>query len=134
MLGQVPKHESTNGLEDRQQSYMYTAFLRHMELQQAVNRAIVFEGLFFDLIQQVEAVHRMNEVCERSDVFHFVALQMPDEVPADVFGQGLVFWQEFLHAVFAEVALPLMVEFENGLCRLGFRDGHQLYISDFQFV
>src|SRR5690606_3303777 len=94
-------------------------FIRDANLQQAVDTAIVLLALLVDLLQQLEAVYAVYQRNERRDVFHLVALQVAYHVPLDVFRQLLVFFDQFLHDVFAEDALAGVVGFldvAGGLC------------------
>ena len=51
----------------------------------------------------------MDEVYPGGDVFDLIGLQVPDEVPADVFGHLFVFFNHLLHPVFAEIPLAFIV-------------------------
>jgi hypothetical protein len=42
----------------------------------------------------------VNHLDKRRNVFHFIALQVPDMMPLDVFGQCFVFGGQFLDPVF----------------------------------
>ena len=56
-------------------------FFSHVELQEAGNDAIGFQGLFVDLVEQSWRVGRMDKTDEGRNVFDFVRLQVADEMP-----------------------------------------------------
>ena len=55
--------------------------------------------LTVDFLQQTKPIDGVNKFHLVDDIFHLVGLQLSDKMPADV---GRVFFQKFLHAVFAE--------------------------------
>ena len=103
-------------------------FLGNVYLHQDGDDASKASGLLVDLAKQVVAIDGMNEADERGDVLHFVGLQVPNEVPFDVLGQGFVLLHHFLHMTFAEDALSCIVGFLYHLCWMILADGHE---SDF---
>jgi hypothetical protein len=47
----------------------------------------------------------VDKVHKRGYVFHFVALEVPDKMPADIFWQRLCFFGKFLDVVLAKISL-----------------------------
>ena len=61
--------------------------LGDMQFQQHVDNAIVLGGLLVDLLQELEAIHRIDHADVGRNVFHLISLQMTDEMPLNVVGQ-----------------------------------------------
>lgn len=85
-------------------------FAGDVYLEQAILDELFAGGAFTHFAQQFEAVYGVDERCFADHVFDFVALQVPDEVPLDVFGQQGSLVPQFLGAIFAEDALAGLVE------------------------
>jgi len=73
----------------------------------------------------------MNQRYKRGNNFDFDVLEVPDEVPLDVLGHRLVFFQHFLRPVFAEIALILLVHQQDSIHRLGFGNGNEQRLPGF---
>ena len=67
---------------------VFAVFFGDMDFQQAGNHAVAFGGLFVDFGQQLVGVYRMNHGDVGRNVLHLVGLQVADEMPLDVGGQG----------------------------------------------
>ena len=101
-----------------------------MHLQQDTHLALDLLRLAVDGLQQAEAIDRMDEVHKRYNLLDLVGLQMADEMPADVFGQGFVLRQQLLYAALAKIAFPCLVGLDDGLVGVELADanhGHTLW-------
>lgn len=65
-----------------------------------------FGSLFIDFNQQFIRVYGMYHSYIRGHVFDFVCLQVADEMPFNVFGQGFIFLSHFLHVALTEIRWP----------------------------
>ena len=84
-------------------------FFGDVDLEEAVDDAVVFGGLFVDLLEQAEAVNCVDHGDEGGDVFYFVGLEVANEMPFDVGREEGLFFDEFLNVVFAEEAMAGVV-------------------------
>ena len=80
-----------------------------MNLQQARNLPADALSLPTYFLQETRRINCVNEVDIWHDVLHFVRLQVSDEVPLNVIGQGSTLGLQFLHVTFAEDSLPAIV-------------------------
>ena len=101
--------------------------LGDVDLQEDFERPAALGRLALDRLGQPRAVDRMDQRDERGDVFDLVGLQVADQVPLDVLGQGFVFFAQFLRAALAENAVAGVVGRADRLRRVGFRHGDQLH-------
>ena len=99
-----------------------------VQLQQAVDGFSGFGSLLVHFGQQLVGVYAMNQRYVRNDIFYFVCLQMPDEMPFYVFGQTFVFGSHFLHLTFSEHTLAGTIRFFYRLVGVKFGNSHQPYL------
>ena len=102
-------------------------FAGDVDLQEDIDRAPRLGTLLIHLGQEAEGVDAVDEGDVGSDVLHLVGLQVSDEVPPDIFGQGFVFEAHFLHLALAEDALACPVGLQDGFIGMKLADGHQLH-------
>ena len=103
-------------------------FPGNVQLQQAVDSFFGFGSLLVHFGQQLVGVYAMNQRYVRNDIFYFVCLQMPDEMPFYVFGQTFVFGSHFLHLTFSEHTLAGTIRFFYRLVGVKFGNSHQPYL------
>lgn len=84
-----------------------------------------FGSLFIDFNQQFIRVYGMYHSYIRGHVFDFVCLQVADEMPFNVFGQGFIFLSHFLHVALTENTLAGSIRFFQRLVGMEFGYGYQ---------
>jgi hypothetical protein len=67
----------------------------------------------------------VNQGYKGGDEFDFIALEMTDHMPQNIFWKNFVFGRHFLDFVFAEKSLTGLVSFEQFFGRLGLANGNQ---------
>ena len=78
--------------------------------------------MFMQILRQFYRIHRVNQAKAAGHKLSLVALQMPDEVPAQrQGGEGLLLGKHLLHVIFAEINLPQGVGHGHRLGGVGFR-------------
>ena len=100
-------------------------FLGDMQFQQHLHHAVVLGSLLVNLLQELQAIHRLNHGDIRSNVLHLVGLQMTDEMPLDILRQGSHLLGEFLLMALAKDALPLGISRLNKLVGMKLADGYK---------
>ena len=100
-------------------------FLGNMQFQQHLHHAVVLGSLLINLLQELQAIHRLNHGDIRSNILHLVSLQMTDEMPLDIFRQGSHLLGKFLLMALAKDALPLGVRRLNKLVGMKLADGYK---------
>jgi hypothetical protein len=74
----------------------------------------------------------MHHADERGDVFDFVRLEVPDEMPFDILRQLGLFFEERLCAVLPEYLVAGMVDFPDGIHANRLCHGDQFHmVGDF---
>ena len=80
-----------------------------VELQQAVDNAVVAGGLLVQLAQQAAAVEALHGMHEGRYLPGLVGLEVADEVPLHVGGQLGLLGHHFLHPVLAKQPRPGLI-------------------------
>lgn len=80
-----------------------------MELEEAVDDAVVLGGFLVYGLQQREGVDAVDERDVGDNVLDFIGLEVSDEMPLDVLGELGMLVAHFEGFVFAEEALPKVV-------------------------
>ena len=111
-------------------------FLCHMQLQKHIDARVTESclalttetySLALHFVEQTLRVNRLDKAHVRGNVLHLVGLQMPDEVPLDVVGQGGNLDLELVLTTFAEDALPGIVCLLQSLYGVELAHSHQRY-------
>ena len=104
---------------------MLGLFTREIHLDEQVQSPPRRQRCVVQLFDQPGVVDRMHDV-EAAGLFHFVRLEMADQVPPDLKVRGLVhLLTRFLDLVFAEVDLAGLGGGTHVLGREGFGDGDE---------
>src|SRR5690606_17156043 len=83
--------------------------IRNVNLNQAVNNPLVLFPLLVNFLEKLQAIHRMDQADEGSDIFYFIRLQVPEQVPFNIMRKLLVLFYQFLHLILPENSLSSLV-------------------------
>ena len=98
-----------------------------MQFQQDLDDPSALLCLTVNLPQELHGVNSLDHRYIRSDVLHFVRLQMTDEMPLDILRQRLVLQTQFLFVTLTENALSLLVGGLNILIGVILGNCHKAY-------
>ena len=82
------------------------------------------EGIDVDVAQRI---HRMNQCCFVCNIFYFIPLQVPDQMPFEIFRKFFVFGAKFLYLIFSEDRLSCIHRLPNHGNRFCLTDCDQNY-------
>ena len=106
---------------------VFAVFRRGVHFDEDRHNDPCFYSLCADRLSKAIAVDAVDKDCLSDQLSDFIALQMTDHVPSEIFRQLRLFAADLLYLVLSEIPLTGVIGFPQHLYRLGLRDAYQMH-------
>ena len=99
----------------------------HIDFNQNIFLSFFFYRFLTDLLSQTKRIYRMDQIHFADNIFYFISLKMPYQMPVKIFGKQFIFIAQLLYLVFTEYIRTCSHGFLYHRYRFGFTDNNQCH-------